>query len=648
MTGSLRSTARNPVAIALMGMLILVFLILGVGGGGRFPDAFRGARADSVITAGGHATSMSDFRRIWEQQKQRIEEQDKQTFTNEFLVQNGADQELLGQIALDDAQTEMLARAGIVPDASLIDAQIRQIPVAFDRVTGKFSERQFTEFLASQGLTPRQVQTELGDELAERHFAYAAAAGFRAPGAFAALSAIAALQNRDVSYFVLESKAVVQPQPPTDGQLQAFEKQHAAALMRPEMRVISLARFSAAALASTVTVSDADIQKEFDARKASLSTPETRTVIQIPVKTAAEGQAAAQRLAKGEDPTAVARSLGAEPVIYDNKPRTAIADGKLATVAFGMKEGQVAGPVQGDLGLAAVKVSKITAATTPTLASARAKIESDLKTKAAQNKAYELSQKFDDARQSGASVVDAAQKAGAPAVTVGPFTNTGADGLGRPVTDINDKIAKAAFALHAGEDSDIQDAGPGEYYAFKVDKVIAPSVPALDEIRPQLTQAYIHEQLGAALRAKADALITQIKQGKSMDEVAVSVGSTVTHQQGLQLVKAQQYQALGREFLTQVFGQKPGALFGAGGPNGVFIARLDAIRPGDPVETARFLRAIEPRVSQDYLRDLITTAKVAAEKAVRVNVNVKLAHQALGIDPATLGKAGTKGAGGGQ
>ena len=50
MTGSLRSTARNPVAIALMGLLILVFLLLGVGGGGRFPDMFRGGKADAVVS----------------------------------------------------------------------------------------------------------------------------------------------------------------------------------------------------------------------------------------------------------------------------------------------------------------------------------------------------------------------------------------------------------------------------------------------------------------------------------------------------------------------------------------------------------------------------------------------------------------------
>ncbi|HLZ82282.1 MAG TPA: peptidyl-prolyl cis-trans isomerase [Caulobacteraceae bacterium] len=647
MTGSLRSTARNPVAIALMGMLILVFLILGVGGGGRFPDAFRGARADSVITAGGHATSVADFRRVFQNEKQHLEEQNKQTFTNEFLVENGLDKELLSEIALDDAQVEMLGRAGVVPDATLVDAQIQQIPVAFDRVTGKFSERQFTEFLASQGLTPRQVQTDFADQLAERHFALAVASGFKAPRVYAALSAIAGLQNRDVSYFVLEPKAVVQPLPPSDAQLQDYVKRHAAQWTRPEMRVISLARFSAAAEAPTVTVSDADIQKEFDTRKASLSTPETRTIVQIPVKTAAQGQEAAQRLAKGDDPAAIAHAFGAEPVTYDNRPRTAIADGKLAAAAFGMTEGQVAGPVQGDLGLAALKVTRITAATTPTLAGTRAKIEADLKTKAAQNKAYELSQKFDDARQAGASVVNAAQKAGAPAVTVGPFTATGADGLGKPVPGMNDKLAKAVFALRAGEDSDIQDAGPGEYYAFKVDKVIAPAVPPLDEIRPVLTQAYMQEQLVNALRAKADTLMAQIKQGKSMDEVAAGVGAIVTHQQGLQVIRAQQYQALGRDFLVQVFGQKPGAIFDAGAPNGVFIARLDAVRPGDPAQTAQFLQAIQPRVSQDYLRDLVASTKTAAEKAVKVNVNLALARKALNVDAASLGKE-AKGAGGGK
>ncbi len=646
MTGSLRSTARNPVAIALMGLLILVFLVLGVGGGGKFPDAFKGARADSIITAGSHVTSANDYRRIFEQQKQRFEQQSKQVVTSEFLIKNGFDQQLLSQIALDDGQLEMLKRAGIVPDATLIDAQIKQIPVAFDRVTGKFSEKQFTEFLARQGLTPQQVQADLTDEMAQRHFGYAVQTGFRAPRAYAAMSAISALQNRDVSYFVLDARAVVQPAPPTDAQLLAFEKTHAAQLTRPEMRAVTLARFSAAALAPAITVSPADIQKEFEFRKDTLSTPETRVVIQIPVKTAAAGAQAAQRLRQGEDPAAVARAVGSEPVIYQDKPKSAISDLKLGAAAFAMKEGQAGGPIQGDLGLAALKVVKTTAGHSASLEQGRAKIEADLKAKAAKNKAYELSQKFDDARQAGANVADAAAKAGVATIMVGPFTSEGLDGQGKPIADLGDKIAKSAFAMHAGEDSDVQDAGAGEYYALKVVKVLPPAMPALDEIRAPLTQAYMREQLVVVLKAKADALIAQITKGATFDAAAASVGAKAARIQGMQLVKAQQYQALGRDFLTQIFGRKSGDLFAAGAPNGVFIARLDAVRPGEISQTAQFLEALEGRASQDYLRDLFAATKAAAGKAIKVNVNLDLARKTMGVDPATMPKPGGKAAGG--
>ena len=628
-----------------MGLLILVFLILGVGGGGRFPDAFRGARADSVVTAGGHATSATDYRRIFDQQKQRFEQETKQAVTAEYLVRNGFDEQLLSQIALDDAQAEMLARAGVEPDASLIDAQIRQIPVAFDRVTGKFSEKQFTEFLASQGLTPRQVQVDLTDELAERHFGYALAAGFKAPRAYAALTAIVGLQYRDVSYFTLDAKAVVQPPAPTDAQLAVFEKAHASQLTRPEMRVITLTKFSAAALAPSVSISDADVEKEFSVRKDSLSTPETRSIVQIPVKTAAEGADAAKRLSKGENPTSIARSFGGEPVIYDNRPLTAIADGKLATAAFALKEGQVSGPVQGELGLAAIKVVRITPGITASLETAKPKIVSDLRAKAAQNRAYELSQKFDDARQAGAGIAAAALKAGVPTTSVGPFTADGLDAQGKPIPQINDKIAKAASAMRANEDSDIQDAGPGEYYAMKIDQVLAPALPTLDDIRAPLTQAYLREQLISALKARANTLMAELRQGKPMEQAAAEVGGLVARQQDLQVMKAQQYQALGREFLTQIFNQKQGAVFAAGAPNGIFIARLDAIRPGDVAATARFLETIRQRASQDYLRDIVANTKEAAEKAIKVSINLKLARQAVGVDPASVAKTGAGGGG---
>ncbi len=637
MTGTLRSSARNPIGVALMGALTLVFLLIGIGGGGRLPDVFNGAKPDSIVAAGQHVISAQEYHTIFDQQKKRLEQQSGQVYTTDFLVKNGFDQDLINQMSQDQAEAELLRRAGIRPAPTLIDGQIKKIPFAFDRVTGRFSATQFTQFLASQGLSLRQVQDDFGDEIAERQFGLAVAGGFQMPRAYAAINAIAALENRDVSYFFLDPHIIPPPTPPTDAQLTAFMQAHAAELTRPEMRVITLARFSAADFAASVKVDDAQIQKEFDARKESLSTPESRSLVQIPAKSTAEGVQIAAALSKGVAPAVVARTHGVEPIFYEDKPQSAIADKKLAALAFSMKAGQPQGPVQGDLGLAVLEVTKITPAKPASLAAARAKIEADLRQKAAQDKAYAMSEAFDQARQDGATVAVAAQKAGAPIATIGPFTATGQGEDGKPIAGLNDKIVKAAFAASAGEDSDISDAGPGDYFAFHLNRVIAPALPPLEQARARLSQAYMAETVRTAFRAKAEKLEADIRAGKPIDVVAATVGAHPLRLTNVQLIKAQQYQNLGRDFINAIFAVKPGETFAVGAPGGAFVGRLDAVRAGDPETLAGVTEAVRGRLSEDYLRDLMGAAKRAAESQVAVRVNLKLARQTLGVDPGAAG-----------
>lgn len=622
-----------------MGVLTLVFLLLGVGGGGRLPDILGGQRSDSIIAAGRHVISARAFKAIFEQQKQRLEQQANQAYATDFLVKNGFDQQLIDQMALDQSEAEMLRLAGVRPAPSLIDDQIKKIPFAFDRVTGKFSATQFTQFLAAQGLTLRQVQDDFTDELAERHFATAVEAGFQMPRAYAAINAIAALENRDVSYFFLDPRIIPAPPPPTDAQLTDFMKAHAAELTRPEMRVITLASFSAASFEPSVTVDDAQIQKEFDSRRETLSTPETRTLIQVPVKTAGEGAEVAARLAKGVAAAAIAKSLGVDPIIYSDKPQGAIADRKIGAFAFAMRPGEIKGPVQGDLGLAVLQVTSVTPGKAADLAAARAKIEADLRHKAAQDKAYAMSEAFDQARQGGATIAAAAQKSGAATVSLGPFAATGVGEDGKPIAGLNDKIIKAAFAAAAGEDTDLGDAGPGDYFALHVDKVVPPSLPPLDQARPQLTRAFMVEHVRAAFKARAEQLEAAIRSGKPIDAVASGVGAHVIRLTDVELIKSRQYQALGRDFLSAVFGVKAGETFAAGAPGGAFIGKLDAIRAGDATQTAAITEAIRGRISQDYLHDLMDSVKRASEREVAVKVNLKLARQTLGVDPGAAAPA---------
>jgi peptidyl-prolyl cis-trans isomerase D len=636
-------TLQSWLAVALMGLLVLVFLLLGVGGGGgRLTDLFAN-RSDAVIVAGQHVVTSNQFKRIFEQQKQRFDQQAGQPVPLDVIVQNGVDRQMLEQMSEDRAFLEMLRRAGVRPAASIVDAEIKKLPFAFDRVTGKFSAAQFTSYLAQLGMTPRDVETELRDDLASRHFTYAVELGFRAPRSYSALNAVRGLEQRDLSFFVLGRDAVPLPAMPTDAQLTAFIKEHAAQLTIPETRVITLVRFSAKALEPTVAIDPAALQKEFDFKKDSLSTPETRSLVQIPVKSAQQGAEAAARLARGEDPATVAKAYGADPITYADKPRSAIPDRKLAAAVFALAQGE-SRAIQGDLGLSAVHVLKVTPGVVATLEAVRPQLEAELRRKGAEDRVYDLSQKFDEARQAGDGVAAAAAKAGVPAMSIGQITAQGvqADGQRNPL--INEKMLKDAFEQTQGAETDLTDAGPGEYYALKVERVNPPSLPSIDSRRQQLTAFYMQTEFLKALQAKIDGLIARIKNGESIDKVAASAGAQVNHQVGLARITAQQYvQVLGRDFLERTFSAKPTDVFSAPGPNGIFVARLDAVRSGDLPTLARITEGLRPRVSQEYVGELAVTVRQASAKTVKVTTNLDMARRAIGVDPATLPQPASKG-----
>jgi len=644
MTGSLRPTARNPIAVLLMGLLTLVFLILGIGGGGgSLGGAFRGIDANAVIVAGQHVTTQRDFKRAFEQQKRDIDQRQGQPIPVDVLVENGLDQQLLNHMAGQQAEVEMLRRAGVRPADSLIDDVIKKQQAFQDPISGKFSEKLFADALANQGLTPRDATNMIRDSIAAEHFAGAARLGFRAPRLYAAVAAVQAFDTRDVSFFVMDAHAVPAPAAPTDAQLLAFEKEHADHYTVPETRMITLVRFSPKAMEAGIVIDPAALQKEFDFKKDTLSKPETRSLVQIPVKSAAEAAAVTARLGKGEDANAVAASLGAQAVAYADKPRSAVVDAKVAAAAFGMKAGQVA-TVQGDLSLDVVRVDKITAGQEATLASVRPQLEASLRERGARDKAAEMSAKFQDARDAGAGIADAAQKVGAAAVAIGPITAQGVGADGKPNPLLTEKILKSAFSEPAGgQGTDVQNVDAGESFALRVDKINPPALPPLDQARAQLTRDYTNNAIGVALKAKAEGLLAAMRKGATIEAAAAQVGGHVTHQVGLQRLQAQKYaQAVGGEFVEGIFAGKAGDVFDAAAPNGLFVAKLDAVRAGDPTQTARAAQSVAARVGDGYLADIDGSVQTAATAAVKPRTNINAARGALNLDQATLDKLNAK------
>ena len=632
MLSATRQFAKSWVAAVLIGLLVVSFAIFGVN------DAFQGNYTNDVVKAGSRHVSGPDFRREFDNFRKGAEEQAKRPITIEEAVEAGLDRRLMEEIATRESFGEMLRKIGIHPSDRLMESELRKIPAFFDQVSGAFDKALYQQRLSENGLTPARFETLLRDQIAESHTAAAMVNGLRVPRAYGALTAIYEMEARDVGYFMIDPRSVAQPAQPTDAQLQAFMKENADRMTLPEFRVLTVVAFTPAQVGE-VKVDPAEVQKRFDFRKDTLSRPETRTLIQIPAKDAAAAQAIAARLTKGEDPAAIAKSTGVEAINYADKPQSAIADKRVGAAAFALKESQVS-VIQGDLGMAVVKVAKVTPGQVVTIDQVRPQIEAEVRKDAAAEKVYALSQAYEDARADGANLVEAAKKAGVPTFTIGPVTQQGQGQQGQPVAGLTPKMLELAYSLPAGGESEVQDAGEGQYFAIRVERVIPKALPPLAEVKPQLTRFWMMRELVKTMQARADELAARVRKGESLDAVAASAGAKVVHVTNLDRQNAAQSTALSRDALGKAFSGKQGDVFTAEGTQfGLIVGKLEAVRAPSGPTLARITEDVRPQLTMALFRDLGADARKAARTEVKAKVYPDKARAALGLAPIEKGKA---------
>lgn len=625
MLAQFRAIAKSPVAAVLFALLALSFIVWQTngsrGGGG-------GLAKDVVVQAGEHPVDGPAFKRMFDQALEQVQQQSRQPVTPQEALKAGFDRQVAERVGDDMAFLEMIRRTGLVASDKQVVGEIRKAPAFFDQITGRFDKKTYEQRLAGVGLTKKAFEQSLRDDIAQTHFVAGLVGGLRAPLVATAVEAAYSRQGRTFSWFAIPPAAVGGQTQPTDAQLNAFIGEHAAQLKRPELRQLSVVRFSSAALAPTITVDEAAVQKRFDFEKDSLSSPEKRSVVQITAKDARAAAEISAKLRAGGDPAAVARAAGATLIPYSMTPKTGIADPVVAAVAFGLKAGDVSDPIQGALGSAVVKVLGVTPGKPATLADARPKIEAEVKKTAAQDRIFAQAQKYEDARTKGATLAAAAQAVGVPVAPLPPVTAQGADAKNQP-TGLPPKVLEAAFKLPRGGESDSIDLGGGEYYAVRVDKVIAPALPPLDEIRGELTKYVALQDLVKRLQAKGDALATSVRNGQSIEAAATSVGGSVGH--GVSVTRDLGGQSFSRELLGRVFAAKSGEVVVAPDNKlGVIVAKVDKISPPSTEEVAPRLDLARQQTSRSMLASIGDAVRIAARNLIKPKVDLKRAREALG------------------
>ena len=632
MMTAFRAFNKSWGAKVVFGLVALSFIVWGASTRG----AFNVHLSDAVIKAGSREVGSGDFKLKFQQQLKGFQQQTGQAVNIQDAVQQGVVQQFVQDMAGEEAVQEAIRRTGVKPSDQLVVDQLRKIPAFFNPVTGTFEEQTYEGLLAQNKLTPVQFQDQLKDQLAIQHFVSGMTAGLRVPATYAVLFGTVDQQSRSADYFLLDPRTQPPPAKPTDAQLNQFIKGHVDQLRQPETRQITLVRISAQQIGTTLKPNEADVLKVFNVEKARLSVPERRSFVQILVKDPGQAAAVAARLNKGEDATAVAKAFGTKPISYADIPQDKVDDPAVGKAVFALNSGHVSAPVHGQFGYSVAKLASITPAKPASLEEARPQIEKEINDRAAKDAAYEQSEKYADAHAKGQNMDAAVKASGAKAFPIPvPINAQGRLPNGQPLPSINEKMLKDAFSLPRGGETDITDLGQGEYYAVRVDKVSTAHVPALEEIRAPLTQAYMTNQVIETLRAKADALTQRVKKGEAIGAVAASAGAKVQHLDLTRAAAEQQGQALGQAMLARLFNAKTGDAFQTQAPNyGFAVVKVLAIKPAAAADVAEESQTLRTQLSDQMGRNEFGEMFYAAARAeVKPKVDLALAYTALGAQP---------------
>lgn len=638
MLSYIRAFAKSPVAVVIFALLILSFLVFGIG------DVL-GTRAvkDSVVQAGSRNINALAFKQRFDQFKKQVEQQQNngQPITTEQAAQAGLDKGLVDQLANSESFAEVFRRAGVIPSDALVVSELRKNQAFFDPITGKFDRPTYQNRLAQAGMTETDFENLLRDETAQQHYITGLAAGLTVPRTYLAALATFAREGRDFSWFVVPPGLAGPPVQPTDAQLLAYVKENAGTYTKPELRGFTMLRFSPSLLAGNLKVDESAVLKRFEFEKDTLSVPETRSFEQIPVKDAAQGAQAVARLKAGETPAAVAKAFGVQPVTYTDAPKVGVSDRKIADAAYTGKAGDVIGPVAGTVGLQVIHVTKVTPGREAKLEDVRAKIEAEVKKDAATEKVYADVQKYEDARTGGATLAEAAKTLGLTTMAAPtPITAQGADLYGRSL-NLPPKMLEQVFTLPAGGESEVLDLGQGEYVAVRVDSIQPAGLAKLDEVRTAATQRYVLAEMGKRLKAKADAIEAALKKGQTMAQAAAAAGAkleTATDVTREQAGKGQ----FSNDLMSKVFQAKAGqVLVAEGNQLGYVVAKLDKVSPPRPADVAPAIEAQRDGFRSQIFDDIAFATRNAARDQIKPKVDYNKARTAIGLEALPEpGKAG--------
>ncbi|WHS97885.1 MAG: peptidylprolyl isomerase [Pantoea stewartii] len=526
MMDNLRAASNHVVLKIILGLIILSFVLTGVG------NYLIGGNNDYAAKVNGQEISRAQLEQAFNnernRQQQMLGDQFSQLAGNEGYMQQMRQQalsQLIDQALLDTYIKDL--------HIAISDDQVKQAifsQSAF-QTNGKFDNAKYNAMIRNMGFTPDQYAEALRKQLATQQLINAVAnTDFMLKNETTKLVDLVA-QKRDIQTATLDVNALAAKQTVNDDEINQYYQQHKSSFMAPEQFRVSYIKLDAASMQENA--SDADIQAWYDQHKADYTQPQRDRYSVIQTKTEADADAILAQLKGGADFAELAKTKSIDPISSRKggdmgwlEPSTTPDELKNA----GLKEkGQLSGVIKSSVGFLIARLDDIKPEQVKPLAEVRDEIADAVKQDKAQAEFYKLQQKVSEAASNdNESLAGAEQASGMKATETAWFSR---DDVPKDLDF--DAVKQAIFNGGLvgqngapGNNSDIINVDGDRAFVLRISAHKPEAVEPLDKVKAQITETIKHDKATQQAKAQADKLLAELKAGKP--DVLKAAGLTLS------------------------------------------------------------------------------------------------------------------------
>jgi peptidyl-prolyl cis-trans isomerase D len=625
MLQTIRSKTAGVVVKIMFAILVLSFAVWGIG-----DYAFLRQGEQVAIRVGDSKITPEQLSIEYRREVDRLRRSFGQ-FDLELAKQIGLIDQVIERVVRDTLFEKEAARLGIVVSDDVVRARIAANP-AFQGLGGTFDRNVFQRVLYENGYNEGQYVQLLRQELARAALVESVAAGSRAPDLLVDRLYRHRNERRIGETVFIPGSSIELVGEPDEAQLKSVYDDNPERFSEPEYRALTVLRVGADELAPMTEVSEDQLKEEFHNRIAEFRVEEKRDLEQMLFADEEAAKSAAAKVAGVPfiDVAREAANQSPEQTRIEGSRKGDLVP-ELAGPVFALPEGGVAGPIKSPFGWHVMRVAKIHPGKEPTLDELRGRLKENVARRLAAAAAYDAAVKVEDALGAGASLADAATKAGLNVVKLPAIDARGVNPKGEVELFLADtpEILQAAFQTPQGQDTQLTEARNGAYFIVHVDSVTPPRVKPIDEVKPQLVELWKAEQKSAGARKRAEQIVERVAQGKTLAEAAAEFNLKPEATPPVRRDGTAEQGRLPGEVAAQLFAAKPGDLGLAPAADGHHVIRLVEIRPADPAADAEGVERLRDALGQQIGGDLVSELAAALRQRYDVSIDVQVIQRLL-------------------